>query len=335
MRWVMAVLALAVVGAKAKEKDVLKIEDRARLVLQWHGQEVRPLEKTLNELWWKANVSGKAEDFEKKEAAQNAYDDKLSAPYWYAEVKAARKSLPKNADPDLRRQMEVLYLTLTEKQVPADLLKKISAKSNAIEKAFNVARAKVDGKEMAASEVKKVLAESVDSKQRQAVWEASKVVGATVENDLKDLVALRNQAAKKLGFANYHAMMLQLNEQEPKDVLKLFDTLDNLTRKPFLKVKGDIDAKLAANYKIPVNELRPWHYHDPFFQEAPSVFETNLDLDYQKQDVVALSRAFYAGIGLPIDDVLKRSDLYEKPGKSPHAFCTDIDREGDVRVLAM
>ncbi|MFZ5831368.1 MAG: M2 family metallopeptidase, partial [Planctomycetota bacterium] len=29
-----------------------------------------------------------------------------------------------------------------------------------------------------------------------------------------------------------------------------------------------------------------------------------------------------------------RSDLYEKPGKNPHAFCTDIDRRGDVRVLA-
>ena len=43
---------------------------------------------------------------------------------------------------------------------------------------------------------------------------------------------------------------------------------------------------------------------------------------------------FYAGIGLPIDRVLARSALYEKKGKSPHAFCTDIDREGDVRVLA-
>jgi peptidyl-dipeptidase A len=32
--------------------------------------------------------------------------------------------------------------------------------------------------------------------------------------------------------------------------------------------------------------------------------------------------------------VIARSDLYEKKGKSPHAFCTDIDREGDVRVLA-
>ena len=31
--------------------------------------------------------------------------------------------------------------------------------------------------------------------------------------------------------------------------------------------------------------------------------------------------------------MIARSDLYEKPGKSPHAFCTDIDREGDVRVL--
>ena len=51
-------------------------------------------------------------------------------------------------------------------------------------------------------------------------------------------------------------------------------------------------------------------------------------------DIQRICREFYAAIGLPIDDVLARSDLYEKPGKSPHAFCTDIDREGDVRVLA-
>ena len=55
---------------------------------------------------------------------------------------------------------------------------------------------------------------------------------------------------------------------------------------------------------------------------------------YAKADILKLCRDFYAGIGLPIDDVIARSDLYEKPGKSPHAFCTDIDREGDVRVLA-
>ena len=50
-----------------------------------------------------------------------------------------------------------------EKQVDPDLLKKITAKANAIEKAFNVFRAKVDGKEMTDSEVRKVLKDSDDS----------------------------------------------------------------------------------------------------------------------------------------------------------------------------
>ena len=78
----------------------------------------------------------------------------------------------------------------------------------------------------------------------------------------------------------------------------------------------------------------PWHYHDPFFQETPAVFAADLDAPFKKADLLKLCRDFYAGIGLPIDRVIADSDLYEKKGKSPHAFCTDIDREGDVRVLA-
>ena len=31
--------------------------------------------------------------------------------------------------------------------------------------------------------------------------------------------------------------------------------------------------------------------------------------------------------------MLERSDLYERDGKCQHAFCIDIDRDGDVRVL--
>ena len=42
---------------------------------------------------------------------------------------------------------------------------------------------------------------------------------------------------------------------------------------------------------------------------------------------------YYNGIGLPIDDVIARSDLFEKPGKYQHAFSSDIDRSGDARVL--
>ena len=31
--------------------------------------------------------------------------------------------------------------------------------------------------------------------------------------------------------------------------------------------------------------------------------------------------------------VLERSDLYPRAAKNQHAFCIDIDRDGDVRVL--
>jgi len=58
-----------------------------------------------------------------------------------------------------------------------------------------------------------------------------------------------------------------------------------------------------------------------------------LDKYYEDKDVKELAAQFYAGIGLPVESILENSDLYEREGKNPHAFCTDIDREGDVRVL--
>ena len=74
------------------------------------------------------------------------------------------------------------------------------------------------------------------------MWEASKGVGRVVEADLKQLVLLRNEAARKLGFKDYHAMQLSLNEQSQDDVLKLFDNLDALTREPFAAAKREIDT---------------------------------------------------------------------------------------------
>src|SRR5262249_1003761 len=154
------------------------------------------------------------------------------------------------------RCIDVLYLAYLEKQVDPALLKRIVAKANAVEEAFNTFRASVDGKEMTDSEVRNVLKSSKNSERRQAVWEASKKVGSVVEADLKELVKLRNEAATKLGFKNYHQMQLFLNEQNTEDLLKLFDELDDLTRAPFAAAKKEIDARLAADCSVSVDELR-------------------------------------------------------------------------------
>ncbi len=308
--------------------------EKAKKFIAAHEAKIRPLEISAGQAWWDANVTGKDEDFTRKEETQNKIDAALADPTTFKEIKAIWEARKDIKDAVTARAIEVIYLAYLEKQVDPELLKKMVAKANAVEKTFNTFRAKVDGKEMPDSEVRQVLKSSKLSAKRQAVWEASKEVGKAVEADLKELVKLRNQAAKQLGFKNFHQMMLYLNEQTTDDLIRLFDELDTLTREPFKAAKDEIDAKLAADCGVKVADLTAWHYHDPFFQESPAVFAADLDAPFKKADILQICRDFYASIGLPIDDVLARSDLYEKKGKSPHAFCTDINREGDVRVLA-
>lgn len=308
--------------------------EKAKKFVASHEAKLRPLDIAAGMAWWNASISGKDEDFKKKEETQNKIDAVLANAETFKEVKALHEDVKKIDDAHTARAIQVLYLAYLEKQVDPELLKKMVEKANAVEKAFNNYRAKVDGKEMTDSEVRDVLKKSKDSARRKEVWEACKKVGAEVEKDLKELVGLRNQAAVKLGFKNYHQMQLFLNEQETDTLMKLFDDLDELTKGPFKTAKDEIDRKLAADCSTTVDELRPWHYHDPFFQESPAVFDADLDEPFKKADIQKLCKDFYSGIGLPIDDVLGRSDLEEKKGKSPHAFCSDIDRDGDVRVLA-
>lgn len=327
-----AVLWMALPRAEASPEATKK----ARKLVDSFIKQIRPLEIAVNRAWWDANMTGKDEDFKRKEEAQNKIDAFLSDRNAFTQVKSLKEGGAID-DPVTKRAVDVVYLQYLEKQVDPELLRKMTALSNSVEKKFSTFRAKVDGKEMPDAEVRKVLKTSKLSGRRQEVWEAAKEVGKVVEPELKELVKLRNEAAKKLGFANYHAMQLYLNEQNGDDLIRLFDRLDELTREPFRQAKAEIDTELARNCGIKVEELMPWHVHDPFFQEVPAVFKADLDKIYAQQDITRLCRDFYKGIGLPIDLVIDKSgnDFAPRSGKNPHAFCTDITRDGgDVRVLA-
>jgi peptidyl-dipeptidase A len=94
-----------------------------------------------------------------------------------------------------------------------------------------------------------------------------------------------------------------------------------------------MDDKLAARCKVKKEDLMPWHYQNRFFQEAPAIYNVDLDGYYKDKDVVKLTKDYYASIGMDITDILNHSDLFEKEGKNQHAYFTDIDNEGDIRVL--
>ncbi len=237
-------------------------------------------------------------------------------------------------DPAKKRRIEVLYLQFLGKQADTALLNQITKLQSQIENKYSSFRAEYGKKKLSDNDVEEILKTSTNNKELQEVWTAQKKIGQVVATDIITLVKLRNQLAKKLGFNNYHEMSLKLSEQDPAEIEKLFDELDNLTRDAFIKEKQKMDSVLAKRYKIKPEELMPWHYQNRFFQEAPKIYEVDLDKFYKDKDVVQLTKEYYASINLPIDDILSRSDLYERENKNQHAFCINIDRNAkDIRIL--
>jgi peptidyl-dipeptidase A len=298
-----------------------------------HVRRIEPLSRDVNLAYWNATISGRPEDFnryaELEVELQTVYTNRED----FSAVSGWRDS-GAVTDPLQRRELELLYRAYLRNQVDHRLIEETTRLSSKIVHAFGTYRVRVDGRELTGNDVRAVLKESTDSSLRRRVWETDKAVGREVRADLLEVVRLRNQMARELGYPDYYAMSLELSEQSVPELAALFDRLEELTREPFRAAKREVDAALAARYRVAPHELRPWHYEDPFFQEAPRVFTVDFDHYYRGHDVVELAREFFEGLGLEVRDILSRSDLYEKPGKEQHAYCLDIDRRGDVRVLA-
>ncbi|MGD8500791.1 MAG: M2 family metallopeptidase, partial [Phycisphaerales bacterium] len=277
-------------------------------------------------------TSGKPEDYDRASELTLKIRRVYSNPREFALLRDMKES-GQVRQAILARQLNVLYNAYLGNQIEPGLLKEIVDLSTQIEKDFSTFRGKIEGEKVTDNQIKEILKTQIDSGKRKQAWLASKQVGAEVAEDLIRLVKLRNKAAEKLGFENYHTMSLTIGEQDVKELDNIFGELYELTNGPFAELKADLDKKLAANCGVEVSELTPWHYHDPFFQETPMVYELDLDAYYKDKSIKGLAAEFFAGIGLDVESVLAKSDLYEREGKNPHAFCTDIDKEGDVRIL--
>lgn len=294
-----------------------------------HEKQISPLEKQANLAFWNAALTGKKHFYAKYEKLQiklqKIYNNKSN----FNRLKSWKNS---KISPLIKRQVKVLYDSFLSCQGDLKLLNKIVKKQASIERKFNTFRAKINNKKLTDNEIKNILETQTNSEKLKQAWEASKKQGSLVEKELIELVNLRNQHAVNLGFKNYYEFSLSLNEQKPSQISSIFKELDNLTKLEFKKIKSEIDLSLAKTYKISVEELKPWHYHDLFFQEAPKIGQLDLDKFYKK-DIISIAKTFYWSLELPVEDILARSDLYEKPGKYQHACCMNLDRGKDIRII--
>lgn len=236
-------------------------------------------------------------------------------------------------EPRLRRQLEVLRLSLSGNQMTDAQREELVELSSSIESEFATFRPAVGGEAVTENDVLEILDRSDDDDIRKECWTASKEIGRRVAGRVRELARLRNGIALEQGHADYYRMALDLQELSEEWLFALFDELEELTRQPFLEWKEETDRVLAGRFGT--SELRPWHYSDPFFQYPPNSAGIDLDPFFEKRDAVALSLQTFSGWGIDLSGVIDKSDLFPRPLKSQHAFCLDVDRSGrDVRILA-
>ena len=292
--------------------------------------ELAPLHAEVSHAWWDLNVVANEENEQRRVELETALSDFLADGDRFAAIEAARES----AEGQVRRRLDLLHNVFLPQQTPGELRSRIIELEASVEMRFSQHRGDIDGRRVDDNEIRRILKDSEDVAERQAAWEASKTVGAAVAEDVRELARLRNAAAHSLGYRDWFALSVATTEMDEDKLMATLDEADRATAEPFARWKAELDDRLAARFGCAAADLQPWHYADAFFQEVPPEGGVDLDPFLENEDLVEISRRTYDGIGLETSSVLDRSDLFPREGKCQHAFCIDVDRSGDIRVLA-
>jgi len=313
---------------------------RAEQLLGEHVRLDRPAYLAWGEAFWQAMTEGTPGAFERMEQLDQA---RRAVRGDRDRFERARALL---ADPalhsrDLRRQLDMLERLYLPQQVPEEARRRITEIENECEEIFSNYRMQVRDETYSMADVERLMRTSTDGELLEELWKASKQVGLELEPLHRELITLRNDAARGLGFDTWIELSLHAQGFDPGWLASFFAEVEQATDGPFAALKGDeIDPAMAARFGVADDELGPWHYGNPYFQDVPpGLHELDLDGLYARRDheqVVADATDFFRGIGLPADRILARSDLYPREGKHPHAMAHKMDQERlDTAVLLM
>jgi peptidyl-dipeptidase A len=294
-----------------------------------HRERVEPLEIEMSDAWWQANIASSPESDESAAEAQK----RLTKVYADRDAFAYLRGVDTTSLlPDEARQHLLLLNTFTGNQMDDGVIEEMVDTERRVESQYNTYRPFLRGEPTGENALRDILRTSDEAILRKEAWEASKEIGCVVEQDVLRLVELRNREARRLGYPNHYAMSLTLQEQDQETLFALIDGVVGKTQPLWDAYKATLDEDIARRFGVPRTDLRPWHYSDPFFQEAPPG-DVDFDRFYKDKSLEALTTAFFDAIGLDVRDILSRSDLYERENKCQHAFCLHVGRYDDVRVL--
>jgi peptidyl-dipeptidase A len=323
--------------------------------------------KAVNLATWELETTGSEESAALKTKLETEFRLLLSDKQMFRQLKtwAAEPTL---SDPLLKRQLNVLIRMCMPNLVSRDLLEKITQQEATLSLLYSNFRPEIKGKQLSENAIREILVQETNMQVRKDAWEASKQIGAVLAPHTLNLVRLRNEAAQSLGYAEYFSMQLGLQEVDESWLFALLDDLSKKSEAAYVQVVDGIQEWAAKQYTIPKQMVGPWAWSEPFCQEDPidvkevdtlvlgvypnkwpRICNTEPFLIDESRDpwlasksdsppcssidIVESARQFYRAMHINVDEVLARSDNYERQGKNQHACCINIDRGSDIRMI--
>jgi peptidyl-dipeptidase A len=289
------------------------------------------LETEFHEAYWQSQVEATPASEQRRAELELELRRAKGDPRALEEVNEALERSPR--DPVLRRQLEVLRLSLSANQMSDAQRARIVELQSSVESDFAAYRPEVEGGALSDNEIEEILRSSDDDALRRRAWEASKEIGAVVAERVRELARVRNRVARDQGYPDFYVMSLELQELSEAWLFGVLEELDALTRRRFERWKVDLDDALERRFGC--DQVQPWHYADPFFQSLPWDGSVSLDGALAETSAAEVAAKTFASWDIDLAGVMGRSDLYPRDRKCQHAFCLDVDRSGkDVRILA-
>jgi peptidyl-dipeptidase A len=238
-------------------------------------------------------------------------------------------------DTILKRQLTFLYQSFMGPQVEADRYKKLIFAETKLWQSFSVVYVVIGKKAYSASQLDSLRKNSGDIAILRSIHEAYREKGKQIAGDIIQMVKTRNEFARSFGYTDYYQLALETKDQTPDKIKTLMDDIALKTHDQYFEAKSMIDKVLAKRYRISIPELRAYHFNDERTSYLPRKFSDKMDSLFRDKDPIQLAAGFFEGIGLPIQDVIERSELKSRKGKkSSGTNIFNIDFRNDLRMMA-
>lgn len=194
------------------------------------------------------------------------------------------------ADDTLSRRLELWWRCFLGGQIYTDSI--IAIKENNLQKRIANFKFKYANEPITLAEINNKLRKEKNSKIRLKLWNVVSQLSAEAKEDLVELVKLRNEKAKSLGFYNFYSLSLYLQQIDEEWLIK---TLNSLEEQTYRKFQEFIDA---SKKKHRVKVIYPWDFEAMIYN-----WTTISDSYFPKDSIFYIIDKFYNNIGFKTDSL--------------------------------